>query len=162
MNPHDVNSVWRIKKQLEFLSKNPDVVAVGTQAVSIDDQGTPVEKTELPSEHANIYDSFLHGVSVQFETLMINRRRIPSDLLHFAHNKYPFVYVEAFIKLFQYGKFANLVQHLYYHRGRQVTASKFTKKDKILKQLELAIKSVAEYDYRPSIRAFLSPRLNQA
>jgi glycosyltransferase involved in cell wall biosynthesis len=156
-NPNDVNSVWRIKKQLDFLSKNPKVVAVGTQAVSIDDAGKHVERTNLPVEHEHIYQSFLKGLAVQFETIMINRTRIPKDLLHFTHNKYPFVYVETFMKLFQYGKFANLLQHLYYHRGYQVGSGRITRKERMSKFVQIAIKSVAIYDYRPSIRSFLSP-----
>ena len=157
MNPHDLNSVWRIKKQLEFLSKNPKVVAVGTQAVTIDDKGKQVEKTNLPTEHEHIYQSFLKGLAVQFETIMINRRRIPKDLLYFTHNKYPFVYVETFMKLFQYGKFANLLQHLYYHRGHPVGSTRFSKREKMSKFVQIAIKSVAVYDYRPSIRSIFSP-----
>jgi glycosyltransferase involved in cell wall biosynthesis len=157
MNPHDVNSVWRIKKQLDFLEKNPKVVAVGTQSVSIDEKGKHIEKTQLPVEHEHIYSSFLQGLSVQFETIMINRTRIPSDLLYFAQNKYPFVYMETFVKLFQYGKIANLLQHLYYHRGRPVTAHTMSKTQRAFKFIQLTAKSVAVYDYRPSVRHFIAP-----
>jgi glycosyltransferase involved in cell wall biosynthesis len=111
MNPHDINSVWRIKKQLDFLQKNPKVVAVGTQAVTIDEKGKQLEKTNLPVEHESIYSDFFKGFAVQLETIMINRQRVPRDVLHFVQNKYPFVYIEPFMKLFQYGKFANLMQH---------------------------------------------------
>ncbi len=157
MNPHDVNSVWRIKKQIDFLENNPKVVAVGTQAVTIDEKGKQVDRTNLPAEHEHIYQSFLKGIAVQLETIMINRKRIPKDLLHFTHNKYPFVYVETFMKLFQYGKFANLIQHLYYHRGQPVGSTRITRKEKMSKFVQIAIKSVAVYDYRPSIRSFLTP-----
>lgn len=160
-NPHDLNSIWRIKKQLDFLTKNPKVVAVGTQAVTIDEKGKQVEKTSLPVEHDHIYQSFLKGLAVQFETIMINRKRIPKDLLHFTHNKYPFVYVETFMKLFQYGKFANLLQHLYYHRGRPVGSTRITRKERMSKFVQIAIKSVAVYEYRPSLRSFFDPKLNQ-
>lgn len=159
MNPHDINSVWRIKKQLDFLKTNPKVVAVGTQAISIDDKGKPVQRTELPAEHEKIYSSFLQGISVQFETVMINKRLIPRDLLYFAHNKYPYVYIETFIKLFQYGKFANLIQHLYYHRGKQISSTKLSGKDRAFKFVQIAFKSITVYDYRPSFKAFISPLL---
>jgi len=159
MNPHDVNSVWRIKKQLDFLTKNPKVVAVGTQAVSIDEKGKHIEKTQLPTEHETIYSSFLQGLSIQLETLMINRSRIPRDLLYFVHNKYPFVYMETFIKLFQYGKIANLLQHLYYHRGKQINQTSLTKSQRTFKFIQLTAKSVAIYDYRPSLRSFFTPLL---
>lgn len=157
MNPHDVNSVWRIKKQLDFLVQHPKVVAVGTQSVVIDDKGNYGERTQLPIEHERIYSSFLQGLTVQLETIMINRRRIPRDLLYFAHNTYPFVYIETFVKLFQYGKITNLFQHLYYHRNKPVNATTTSNSKRIIKLAQLTVKSIAMYDYRPSFRSFLSP-----
>ncbi len=157
MNPNDVNSVWRIKKQIDFLKLNPKIVAVGTQTVGIDDKGKHTEKTTLPEEHEGIYSHFLHGISVQLETLMINKRLIPSDILYFSSNKYPFVYLETFIKLFKYGKFANLTKHLYYHRGEQLNTQKSSNIDKFIKHTVVAIKSITIHDYRPSIRTFFQP-----
>lgn len=157
MNPNDVNSVWRIKKQLDFLNKNPKIVAVGTQAVAIDDKGKAYEKTSLPQEHEPIYQNFLHGLSVQLETIMINQRLIPRDLLYFSHNKYPFVYLETYVKLFKYGKFANLMQHLYFHRGKPFSNSRLTKTDQLLRHITVAIKSITIYDYRPSLSSLLQP-----
>lgn len=156
MNPNDVNSIWRIKSQLDFLRNNPKVVAVGTQAVSIDEKGKALERSTLPHEHEHIYPNILQGLAVQFESIMINKRRIPRDLLHFKHNKYPFVYAEVFMKLFMYGKFANLKKHLYYHRGLQLTSS-INKTEKYINGLIVAIKSFAMYDYRPSFRALVQP-----
>jgi glycosyltransferase involved in cell wall biosynthesis len=157
MNPSDKNSVWRIKKQLEFLKKNLKIVAVGTQAANIDNKGKITNKTDLPYEHDYIYKNFIRGISVQFETIMINKRLIPCDLLCFSHNKYPFVYIEAFVKLFQYGKFANLMDYLYYRREKPADSIKMTTGESISKLINLTIKSVAMYDYRPSLRAIFSP-----
>jgi glycosyltransferase involved in cell wall biosynthesis len=157
MNSSDKNSVWRIKKQLEFLNKNPKIVAVGTQAINIDKKGKIIEKSDLPYEHDFIYKNFIRGISVQFETIMINRRLIPRDLLCFSHNKYPFVYIEAFVKLFRYGNFANLTDYLYYRREKPANLSKMTAIERVSKLINLTIKSVAIYDYHPSLRALFSP-----
>lgn len=157
MNPNDVNSVWRIKNQIDFLLTNPKVVAVGTQTVAIDEKGNHIERLNLPSEHDHIYSQFIHGISVQLESLMINKRLIPRDLLYFTHTRYPFVYIETFIKLFKYGKFANLTKHLYYHRGKPVNPQKTTKFDKFLKHALITLKSITVHDYRPSFSAFFQP-----
>src|SRR5258708_2474294 len=37
MNPHDVNAISRLKRQVSFLMKTPKAVAVGTQYTSIDE-----------------------------------------------------------------------------------------------------------------------------
>lgn len=159
MNPHDINSVWRIKKQLDFLKTNPKFVAVGTQVTTVDEKHKVVEKLTLPHEPDKIYEQFFHGMAVHFETLMINKRIIPRDLLYFKTSQYPFVYIETFVKLFQYGKVTNLLHHLYYHRGKPVHAHKLTRKNQILKRVSLVIKSFAEYDYRPSLSSFIPSRL---
>ncbi len=156
MNPNDVNSVWRLKHQLDFLRKNPRVVAVGTQAVAIDEKGKTIDRSSLPHEHEHIYPNFLQGLAVQFESIMINKKRIPRDLLYFTHDKYPFIYIEVFMKLFKYGKFANLKKHLYYHRGLQITKS-INNTEKYINHMLMAIKSFTIYDYRPSFRALVSP-----
>ncbi len=157
MNPNDVNSVWRIKNQIDFLLRNPKIVAVGTQSVAIDDRGNHIQKLTLPSEHEDIYSQFIHGISVQLESLMINKRLIPRDLLYFTHTRYPFVYIETFLKLFKYGKFANLSKHLYYHRGKPVTPQKNTRADNFFKQALITLKSITIHDYRPSLSSFFQP-----
>lgn len=156
MNPNDVNSVWRLKNQLDYLKKNPRIVAVGTQAVSIDKKGKTIDKSELPSEHEQIYPNFLQGLAVQFESIMINKKRIPSDLLYFTHDKYPFVYLEVFMKLFRYGKFANLKKHLYYHRGLHISKS-INKTERYINHMLMVVKSFMVYDYRPSLRTLVLP-----
>ncbi len=159
MNPYDINSVWRIKKQLDFLRDNPKFVAVGTQVAKMSANHKIEEKLHLPHDPEQVYKQFMRGVGVHFETLMINKRSIPRDLLYFKSNQYPFVYIEAFVKLFQYGKITNLLEHFYYHRGKTTHKHKLSKTNQVFKRFSLAIKSFAEYDYRPSLSSFFSPRI---
>ena len=123
----------------------------------IDENGKLKARTALPAEHEHIYEHFVHGLSMQFETIMINRKRIPRDLLHFSHDTYPFVFVEMLVKLFKYGKFANLVQHLYYHRGLPAAPSRLSKTGELYQSLSVWFKSFTLYNYRPSLTGFLQP-----
>jgi len=155
MNPHDTNAISRFKRQVNFLLKNPKAVAVGTQYTSIDNESRKLERSNLPQEHEEIYESVIQASSLHPETVMINRERLPKDLLYFKHNKYPFVFTEVFLKFFQYGFVANIAHSLYYHRegikrpGRKV--SKFTHATSMMK-LWLTAKSYN--DSAPSLRAF--------
>src|SRR5258708_29069488 len=50
MNPHDVNAISRIKRQVNFLLNNPRTVAVGTQYTSIDEENKKLDRSDLPEE----------------------------------------------------------------------------------------------------------------
>jgi teichuronic acid biosynthesis glycosyltransferase TuaG len=161
MNAHDVNAISRFKRQVTFLSKNPKAVAVGTQYTSIDEHNHKLERSDLPEEHEVIYDNVIQGTSFHPETVMINRTRVPKDLLYFKHNKYPFVFTEVFLKFFNYGQVANIRnQSLYYHRegikrhsGRQASKTK-----QVTSMIKLWIQAAVNNDDRPSFRT-LFPQL---
>jgi glycosyltransferase involved in cell wall biosynthesis len=155
MNPHDVSSLHRIKRQITFLLNNTKVASVGTQYTYIDKKNKKLEKSDLPQEHEAIYHTLLPGNAMRYESVMINRYMLPKDILRFKANVYPLIYTEVFMQLFQYGKFANLAQHLYYHRQETALAlaQQQARISKIWMHLKFLIKSWAVYDYRPSIRS---------
>lgn len=157
MNPTDVASAFKIKKQVQFLEKNPKVVAVGTQCAVVKDNKNR-EKTSFPEEHEQIYPTLLHGISMRFETALINRRLLPKDLIRFTTNTYPFIFSGLFLKMLRYGKIANINQYLYTQFENAVAAYRQqTRKGRIVSSVGLLLKSVAEHDYRPSVKAFLHP-----
>jgi glycosyltransferase involved in cell wall biosynthesis len=100
MNPHDINAISRFKRQVNFLLNNPKTVAVGTQYTRIDESNKKLERSDLPEEHETIYDTLLHTSALHPETVMINRKLLPKDLLYFKNNRYPFIYTEVFVKFF--------------------------------------------------------------
>lgn len=158
MNPYDKNALNRIHRQVKFLTEHPKVVAVGTQVMHIDGKDKRIEATNFPSDHESIYQNFLRGLTMQFETVMINRFLLPKDVIKFTSNTYPYLYTEVFIKILQYGRFANIATALYYHRKyiaeAQITINGLKKSFELGK---LWVKSISEHDYRPNFRAFLEP-----
>jgi glycosyltransferase involved in cell wall biosynthesis len=99
MDAHDKSTLHRIKRQLNFLKQNPKVAAVGAQCTYISRTGKPVEKSNYPQDVSSIKQGLVSGLTVRFETLMINRTRIPKDLLKFTSNAYPFIYTDILLKL---------------------------------------------------------------
>lgn len=161
-NAKDTGTKERLQKQLRFLLENPKVVAVGTQCRFINSKDKRVGKTVFPLESEAIYQTLLHGASFQFESALINKQMLPKDLLKFTGNTYPFTYSEVFMKLFQYGQVVNLRQALYYHRKLEKTSySKLTRTDTVVSFIKILLKSVAMYDYRPSLSSFLFPLVKQ-
>ena len=155
MNPHDINSISRFKRQVSFLLKNPKTVAVGTQYTSIDENNKKLDRSNLPEEHEVIYENVIQASSFHPETVMVNRQRLPKDLLYFKHSKYPFVFTEVFLKFFNYGLVANITQALYYRReGIKRNARKATKLNQAVSMARLWLTAKSYNDTAPSLRSF--------
>ncbi len=161
MDANDISSKQRIKKQLEFLLGNQGVVAVGSQCRFMNDKGRLIGKSDFPKENQFIYKSPLHGISMQFETVMINTSLIPKDLLKFQASSDHFIYSDVLIKLLPYGKFANLQQYLHYHRN-DPKAYFFDLRIHLVSLIKLWVKSIANYDYQLSVKSFFTPLIKQS
>ncbi len=163
MHATDMSAANRFKRQVSFLTKHEKTVAVGTQYMEIDLEDRKLSRSTLPEEHQEIYDRLLQPEILHPETVMVNRARLPKDLLYFKHSKYPMIFTEVFVKLFQYGEVANLKHALYFHREGVKRRNKHRSKTKQIASLvRLFIASRANHDYKPSLRSFVSPLLDQA
>lgn len=156
MDTDDVSSPNRLKKQFNFLLHNTDVVAVGSQCTFIDEKGKKIGRSDFPTENSLIYENPLHGISMQFETVLINKALLPKDVLKFHTGSNPFIYSDIFMKLMPYGKFANLKEFLHFHRNDPRIYLSDVKRN-IISLIKLWVKSKAFYDYTPPLRSFFSP-----
>jgi len=145
----------KIKKQIKFLHTHPDVVAVGTQCQFITEAGKKLAKSNFPAQNHNIYASPLHGISMQFETVLINRMLLPKDVIKFKSNSFPFIYSDLMMKILPYGKFANINEFLHLHRNHPGVYFSDLKHN-ISSLIKLWIKSLTFYDYNLN-RSFFSP-----
>ena len=156
MDPHDKSKLYKIKRQLSFLLQNNKVAAVGTQCSFIDEKGNKLATSEYPLDTESIKQGLVRGMNVRFETLLINRSRIPKDLLRFTTNAYPFIYTDILLKLLQYGKISNLNQCLHYHR--QAAKRSYVQLDTLEKWATTAkiwAKTLSSEETRPTLREIL-------
>lgn len=156
MDAKDISSKQRIKKQIEFLLDNLRIVAVGTQCRFMNDKGRLIGKSSFPTENQFIYESPLHGISMQFESLMVNKTLLPKDVLVFTKSINPFVYSDLLIKLLRFGKIANLNSYLHYHRENPKMYFGDIRNN-ILSFIKLWLFSKSNYNYRPSLKSLLLP-----
>lgn len=156
MDTDDISSPNRLKKQVNFLLNNPQVVAVGSQCTFIDEKNKKIGRSDFPIENSLIYQNPLHGISMQFETVLINKRILPKDVLKFHTGSNPFIYSDILMKIAPYGKFANLKEFLHYHRNNPKIYLSDVKRN-LISLVKLWIKSKALYDYNASFRSFFSP-----
>jgi len=156
MDSCDIASVHRIKKQVKFILENPGIVVVGSQCIFINDKNKRLGKSKFPKENQLIYQSPLQGISILFETVLINKALLPKDVLKFDTSCKPFIYSDILLKLLLYGKFANLKEYLHYRRTNPNVYFSDLRKN-IFSLIRLWLKSITKYDYHPSIRSLLLP-----
>ena len=155
MSTDDISSPNRLKKQLNFLLNNQDVVAVGSQCTFIDEDDKKIGRSDFPRENDLIYENPLHGISMQFETVLLNRNLIPKDIFKFNVNSDPFLYSDFIFKLSPYGKFANMREFLHFHRNNPKVYLSDLKRN-VISYIKLWVKSKAMYDYQAPLRTFFS------
>lgn len=158
MNPQDFSTPHRIKKQVQYLLNNKKAVAVGSQCFFVNHENKRIGKSSFPTEHENIYHSLLPNTTIQFETIMINKTLLPKDVLYFQKQQYPVIFTNVLMKILTYGEFANLPEYLHIHR---IHASVKTQASAVIKHTfnmaTLWVKSIAFYNYRPSLKGVLPP-----
>ncbi len=160
MNPQGTALKDRISKQVSFLMKNPTVAAVGTQARFVNENNTGLGKSDYPKEHSEIYAHLLANDSMNYETAMIDRKRLPKDILKFKKNtRYPFVYIDVFMKIGVYRKLANLKENLVVTRQANEENKELVNIQKKLSFIKLLFESTTSYEYKPSLKSLFSPIL---
>lgn len=157
VDPRDFLHSKRLQKQVEFLLSNPKVAAVGTQCTHIDTMNKRIGKSHFPADHESICQMLFSGVSMYFNSTMINRLIVPKDLLYFKANSYPVIFTDVFMKLIKYAHVANLKEALHYHR--QLSHKPKPAKKRIVSHVKLWLKAVAMYEERPSLKSLIAPLL---
>jgi len=159
MDAQDVCHRKRLQKQVAYLLANSKTVVVGTSGVIIDKKSKKCGKFFFPKDNNSIYQTLMAGLSMQFETAMVNTALLPKDIIHFQKNTYPLFFSEMFVKLLPYGLFANLDKPLYYKR--QSKTRRWQKIKQYPSLLKLFLKSKTLYNYHPSFWSIFLPLIKQ-
>lgn len=158
MDPNGIALKSRISKQVRFLEDNPKIAVVGAQTTEIDLEGKTIRKSTFPISHEEIYKHLITGQTMKFESALLDRTRLPKDILKFkkgAH--YPFVYADVFVKIGQFGELANLSNKLVL--TRQIRRKELANIKKKATFVKILFESTMNLDYRPSIKTFFTPLL---
>jgi len=91
MDTDDISSPNRLRKQLNFLLNTPVLSRLAHNARLLNDRGKKIGRSDFPTEHSLIYENPLHGISMQFETVLINKTLLPKDILRFHTGSNPFI-----------------------------------------------------------------------
>lgn len=149
----------RIKKQFAFLSANSKVAAVGSQLVVVNDKGRKIRKVQFPTDHDSIYKSLVTGSAMAFETVMIDKKSLPNDILKVKKNPGLFLFIDLFMKISQFGEIANLTVPLNYKKEEAKTYLEMISGNKQISFIKQIMKYITLYDYRPSLKSLLLPTI---
>jgi len=112
----DIMPKNRLKLQVNYLLKNPSIVAVGGQCIMIDEKNKKIRKKTFPLTDKEIRKMAFVMMSLQAGTMMINRINLPKDFEFYSTNHHYFEDHELLFKLLLLGKVANLPNNLLYYR----------------------------------------------
>ncbi len=123
MDADDISLPRRLEQQLAFMEQNPKVDVLGTQAITIDENGREIDKGFLPLSDGQIKWSMFFKTSLAHPSVMIRKSvfdRVGLFKVDTRQEKIPEDY-ELWTRGVDELKFANLEQYLFHYR--QVSTS---------------------------------------
>ncbi len=118
MDSDDISLSDRLASQVRFMEGRPECVALGTQALRVDEDGLPINDWRVPESHEQIDAAHMNGESGMIinPTAMIRKRAILQaggyrDGFYNAAEDY-----DLFLRLGEIGRLANLPQVLLRYR----------------------------------------------
>ncbi|UCC41523.1 MAG: glycosyltransferase, partial [Candidatus Aminicenantes bacterium] len=159
----DISALNRIKKQVEFLEKNKDIVIVGCDTELINKDGKIVRRFYKPQTADQVfvylpfYPPFMHG------SVMIRAEILKSNSSRYGNYEHAEDY-DLWYRLLKVGKGANLKEFLYQYRVHQKSVSSKHKKIQISNS-KIIRKNIVEY-YKSDLKLYekwtFSPFLNES
>jgi len=123
MDADDVSLPYRLEKQVEFLKKNPQVVAVGGQCLVINKEGNLAGNKTFPIEPEKLKEMIFWAIPIQQPTLMVNRSLLPKDFGWYSPTCTSGEEVDLLFRLMKYGQIVNLKDRLLFYRYRKDSLS---------------------------------------
>lgn len=151
MDADDVMLLQRIAKQISFLQKHPDVVAVGGQCTLINSEGRRIGEKHFPTSHAKIYATAFQMVPMQQPTLMVNTSLLPIDFRWYEDGQNTAEEVLLLFRLFKYGLCENLREYVLKYRIHQNNTSLAHPKKTFLLTYKARQVAIKQFGYQPTL-----------
>lgn len=156
MDADDITHTKRIKKQINYLMENKEVVAIGTQCYVINTENKIIGKKQFPTKAKQVHDYLFKFNPVQHPTLTIKRALLPKNFFYYDHGFDGAEDLNLIFKLQQYGKVENLNEYLHYYRIHDHNSSLRNIKNIFWKAFLSRMNGVLKFGYRPSITALIT------
>lgn len=126
MDADDISAQSRLEKQILFMESNPVCVALGTNAVVINEDGEELYKTDLPLDNETIKSLVVTGCPFYHGSVMLKRDTLfavdgYNEEVRMAQDDF------LWIKIQNHGYFYLVKEALYYYRITSNNISKLNK-----------------------------------
>lgn len=160
MDADDVMRRDRLKKQVDFMKRNQDLVCLGSWMIEINEKNKTIGKRRTPINHKKIYEKMFYEMAIQNPTLMINRRVIPK---HFSWCKTDGILddLDLLFKLMQFGNFGNIGDYLMLYRIHKDNLSLKNIKETFKEALKIRKMAISKYGYIPTVRGRIISLIQQ-
>lgn len=155
MDADDVAYPDRLERQVAYLLKHPEIVAVGGQCTLINRNGKIIGEKLFPTDPEKVRRMIFSTIPVQQPTLVVARRRLPDDFIWYREGATLAIEVELLFRLFQYGQVANIKETVLKYRIHEKNISLQDPKRTFFVTLKGRIKAVFAYGYRPTVSGVL-------
>jgi glycosyltransferase involved in cell wall biosynthesis len=108
----------RFERQLQALESDPEVVAVGTCAVSVDPDGNELGDAPVPLRHEDIEAQHLRGISCIYHPAVMMRTKAVRSVGGYRQQAWPAEDFDLWLRLGEVGRLANLPEKLFTWRRR--------------------------------------------
>lgn len=152
MDADDISLPKRLEKQLSYLEKHSDVVAVGCQEDIINAEDEIIADKFFPQKSDDCYDYIMNFMVIQPPTLMA-RARIMKHLRYDTgiakHDD-----IDMHFQLLQFGKFANIPDIAFQYRVTPTSYTHAKIKEVYRMACRVRLRAMIQYNYRPSVKRF--------
>lgn len=152
MDADDIAFPDRLAKQLEYLKKNPKVVACGTQCLIINGQNEVAGLKSFPTNQAKLSEMIFYSIPMQQPSTMVNTALLPKDFTWYFDKRAFGEDVGFIFRLLQHGQIANLDEKLLCYRDTPNSLTKRKLRSTFTSTLLGRLQAVRE-GYRPSPKA---------
>lgn len=150
MDADDIAFPYRLTKQVEYLKKHKETIALGGQYVLIDKNGSIIGRRRYPEDFESIYKYIYIFNPIQQPTIMIAKYLLPKNFEYFQDGMNTAEEMELTFKLFNYGKVENLSDELVMYRIHDSNSSLINVRKTFALTLIARIKAVLKHNYKPT------------
>ncbi len=152
MDADDISFANRLEKQIQFLKKNYQVVAVGGQCVVIDEFNNIIGNKNFPTQAEKLKDMIFWAIPMQQPSMMVNLSKLPKNFIWYKPIQSSAEEINLMFRFMLHGQIANLEDNLLFYR--HLNGSLSHKNPKATFKLTIKSRFAAlNLGFRPSLKA---------
>lgn len=162
MDGDDICLPDRFQKQVDYLARNNDVVAVGGQILLIDPQGRKLDILPLPTKHKKIDAAHMAGITAMTHPAVMFRSAALAKVLGYRKEVIHAEDIDLWLQLAEVGHLANLDDVILLYRQHQTSIGYTKRKEQVLScwraAQDAATRRHQVFDMPPPNKTLLTPK----